>query len=103
MKAVVISAPKTVPLIGGAPMPRRGSKNETLVRIPAAALNPVDLHIAAGEHPLGAPTGPFVPGVEGVGIVEESDHFAPGTRVRVQVPGGFPCGQPYIEGKPFPP
>ena len=92
MKAAVISTPKATPLLGEAPIPTRTSKQETLVRIRAAALNPIDLHIAAGEHPLGTPAGAFVPGIEGVGIVEESDHFSPGTRIRVQVPGGFVSG-----------
>jgi NADPH:quinone reductase-like Zn-dependent oxidoreductase len=38
-----------------------------LVQVSAAALNPVDLLIASGGHPLGLPRLPYVPGVEGVG------------------------------------
>jgi NADPH:quinone reductase-like Zn-dependent oxidoreductase len=60
--------------------------------VTAAAINPVDLHISSGEHPVGAPPVPHVPGVEGVGTVVASDTFAVGTRVRVAVPGGFVDG-----------
>ena len=64
----------------------------TLVRLTAASINPVDLHISSGTHPAGAPPVPHVPGVEGVGVVEASDTIPVGTRVRLSVPGGFVDG-----------
>jgi NADPH2:quinone reductase len=64
----------------------------TLVRMTAAAVNPIDVTIASGKHPLGRPVLPYVPGVEGAGVVVESDTLAPGARVRVQVPGGLVDG-----------
>lgn len=52
-----------------------------MVELRAAALNPADLAIASGSFPAGSPPLPYVPGIEGVGSIVESDRFAPGTRV----------------------
>ena len=54
------------------------------MRIHAAALNPVELHIWNGHFFDGPPRTPYVIGLEGVGIVEEGERLAPGTRVRVE-------------------
>lgn len=63
--------------------PTRGP-GEALVRIQAAALNPVELHIWNGHFFDGPPQPPYVIGLEGVGVVEEGERLAPGTRVRVE-------------------
>jgi NADPH:quinone reductase-like Zn-dependent oxidoreductase len=65
------------------PEPRR-RPGEALVRIHAAALNPVELHIWNGHFFDGPPRPPYVIGLEGVGVVEEGDRLARGTRVRVE-------------------
>lgn len=65
------------------PQPRR-RPGEALVRISAAALNPVELHIWNGHFFDGPPRPPYVIGLEGVGVVEEGERLAPGTRVRVE-------------------
>jgi NADPH:quinone reductase-like Zn-dependent oxidoreductase len=65
------------------PRPARGP-GEALVRIHAAALNPVELHIWNGRFFDGPPRPPYVIGLEGVGVVEEGERLAPGTRVRVE-------------------
>jgi NADPH:quinone reductase len=65
------------------PEPRR-RPGEALVRIAAAALNPVELHIWNGHFFDGPPRPPYVIGLEGVGVVEEGERLAPGTRVRVE-------------------
>src|ERR687894_2987160 len=57
---------------------------EALVRIHAAALNPVELHIWNGHFFDGPPRPPYVIGLEGVGVVEEGERLTPGTRVRVE-------------------
>jgi len=57
---------------------------DALVRISAAALNPVELHIWNGHFFDGPPRPPYVIGLEGVGVVEEGERLAPGTRVRVE-------------------
>ena len=54
------------------------------MRIHAAALNPVELHIWNGHFFDGPPRPPYVIGLEGVGVVEEGERLAPGTRVRVE-------------------
>jgi NADPH:quinone reductase len=63
--------------------PRR-RPGEALVRMRAAALNPVELHIWNGHFFDGPPRPPYVIGLEGVGVVEEGERLAPGTRVRVE-------------------
>jgi NADPH:quinone reductase-like Zn-dependent oxidoreductase len=61
-----------------------------LVKVEAAALNAVDLHIAAGHHRAGPPQPPYVPGIETVGtIVAGPDQ---GLRVRAAVPAGLVPG-----------
>ena len=52
-----------------------------VVELRAAALNPVDIAVGSGRFPAGHPTLPYVPGVEGVGIVVRSSRLSPGTRV----------------------
>jgi NADPH:quinone reductase-like Zn-dependent oxidoreductase len=91
MRAAIVDQPGDVPEIGERAEPQRAA-GHTLVRVTAAAVNPVDLHISAGGHPAGPPPARHVPGVEGVGTVVESDTLQPGTRVRVAVPGGFVDG-----------
>ena len=54
------------------------------MRIRAAALNPVELHIWNGHFFDGPPRPPYVIGLEGVGVVEEGELLSPGTRVRVE-------------------
>jgi NADPH:quinone reductase-like Zn-dependent oxidoreductase len=90
MKAAVIGR------LGAAPHPTAWTDpspvtgNQVLVKVEAAALNAVDLHIAAGHHRAGAPGLPYVPGIEAVGtIVAGPDQ---GLRVRVAVPAGLVPG-----------
>jgi NADPH:quinone reductase-like Zn-dependent oxidoreductase len=91
MHAAIVTQLGTPPRLGERPDPvdRPG---HTLVRVTAAAVNPVDLLIATGGHPAGAPAVPYVPGVEAAGTVVSGGTLAPGTRVRVTVPGGFVDG-----------
>ena len=91
MRAAIVEHLGQPPRIGERAEPRR-APGHTLVRVTAASVNPVDLHISSGGHPAGVPPQPHVPGVEGVGTVQESDSLPVGTRVRVAVPGGFVDG-----------
>lgn len=59
------------------PTPEPG---HSLIQTLAAAINPVDLKMAAGTY-FGVPTPPFVAGAEGVGRVLDSAAAAEGTRV----------------------
>jgi NADPH2:quinone reductase len=83
LRAAVIDAPGRPPVPVELPEPRRWP-GEALVRIHAAALNPVELHISNGHFFDGPPRPPYVIGLEGIGVVEDGDRLAPGTRVRVE-------------------
>jgi NADPH:quinone reductase-like Zn-dependent oxidoreductase len=43
---------------------------DAVVEIQAAPLNPIDLAVAAGRNPAGHPPLPFVPGCEGIGMLD---------------------------------
>ena len=92
MKAAVITSIGNPPELGERPQPSDGTDDQVLVQVSAAALNPVDLLIASGGHPLGLPRLPYGPGVEGVGTVVAGGRLRSGTRVRVQVAAGLVDG-----------
>jgi NADPH:quinone reductase-like Zn-dependent oxidoreductase len=83
VRAAIVEEAGRPPAPAEVPEPRR-RPGEALVRIHAAALNPVELHIWNGHFFDGPPRPPYVIGLEGVGVVEEGDRFAAGTRVRVE-------------------
>jgi NADPH:quinone reductase len=83
VRAAVVEAVGCPPVAAEVPEPRR-RPGEALVRIRAAALNPVELHIWNGHFFDGPPRPPYVIGLEGVGVVEEGERLAHGTRVRVE-------------------
>lgn len=68
---------------------------EVLVRMEASGLCHTDIHAAQGDWPV-KPAPPFIPGHEGIGIVERAGPGVPGDRVgqRVAIPWlGWACGQ----------
>ncbi len=83
MRAAIVEALGRPPAPAEVPEPRR-RPGQALVRIRAAALNPVELHIWNGHFFDGPPSPPYVIGLEGVGVVEEGELLRPGTRVRVE-------------------
>jgi len=83
VRAAVVETMGRPPAAADVPEPGRRA-GEALVRIHAAALNPVELHIWNGHFFDGPPRPPYVIGLEGIGVVEEGDRLAPGTRVRVE-------------------
>jgi NADPH2:quinone reductase len=54
-----------------------------IVRVAAASLNPVETRVAAGRFAREAEP-PYVPGLEGAGLVVEADGMEAGTRVRFE-------------------
>jgi NADPH:quinone reductase-like Zn-dependent oxidoreductase len=80
MRAAVLHTPGEAPTYGEHPAPtaRAGS---TVVRVNAAPVVPLDLLCATGTSYFGVPRTPYVPGGQGVGVVESSDSVEPGTRV----------------------
>jgi len=75
------------------PIPAPGT-GQILVRIEASGICHTDIHAAAGDWPV-TPTAPFIPGHEGVGIVETVGDGVTAHRVgdRVALPWlGYACG-----------
>ena len=73
--------PKPAALAGGA-----------LVEVRAAPIAPLDRLCASGTSYFGQPPLPYVPGVQGVGVVAESDGYAAGTRVWFATTAGMAPG-----------
>jgi alcohol dehydrogenase, propanol-preferring len=94
MKAAVVHAFDRPLEIEDVPVPEPGA-DQVLVRIEASGLCHTDIHAARGEWPV-KPTLPFIPGHEGVGVVErlgggKSHGLEEG--VRVALPWlGYACG-----------
>jgi NADPH:quinone reductase-like Zn-dependent oxidoreductase len=90
MKAAVIETAGTAPRVTALPDPAPADGDRVLIRVEAAALNAIDLHVASGHHRAGPPRVPYVPAVEAAGtIVAGPDQ---GLRVRVLVPAGLVPG-----------
>src|SRR6266566_5203205 len=73
------------------PLPRR-TRGQALVRVMAAPISPLDLLCASGKSYFGVPQLPYIPGVQGVGIVMEADAFVPGQRVWFSCDAGMKPG-----------
>lgn len=80
MRAALLGSFGGVPEAADVEPPER-KDGWALVRVAAAPINQLDLLIGSGRFYGSAPEPPYVPGVEGVGSVVESDGLAPGTRV----------------------
>jgi propanol-preferring alcohol dehydrogenase len=94
MKAAVVHSFDHPLALEDRPIPEPGS-GQVLVRIETCGLCHTDIHAARGEWPV-KPSPPFVPGHEGVGIVERAGPgnaygLEPG--MRVALPWlGYACG-----------
>jgi NADPH:quinone reductase-like Zn-dependent oxidoreductase len=71
------------------PQPGQG---ESLVRVAAAPVVPLDLLCASGTSYFGPPDVPYVPGVQGVGVIQQSESFDAGTRVWFTTSAGMAPG-----------
>lgn len=80
MRAAVLHAHGAAPDFGtrADPEPAPG---RTIVAVTAAPIVPLDLLCASGTSYFGPPALPYVPGVQGVGVVTQSETFEPGTWV----------------------
>src|SRR5204863_4834218 len=80
MRAAVLHTPGQPPSYGEHPAPAAGS-GSTVVRVTAAPIVPLDLLCASGTSYFGVPQTPYVPGGQGVGVVESSNVHPVGARV----------------------
>jgi NADPH:quinone reductase-like Zn-dependent oxidoreductase len=80
MKAAVLHTPGLAPVYGEHPAPE-GGEGMTVVHVTAAPVVPLDLLCASGTSYFGVPRTPYVPGGQGVGTVQSSATFEPGSRV----------------------
>ncbi len=91
MPAAVIRKHAAPPEYLFRPLPRRGP-GQALVRVTAAPISPLDLLCASGTSYFGAPQLPYIPGVQGIGVVMEADALAPGQRVWFSCDAGMKPG-----------
>jgi NADPH:quinone reductase-like Zn-dependent oxidoreductase len=80
MHAAVLHGHGQPPEYGRYPVPRRAA-GQGLIRVTAAPVNPLDLLCASGVSYFGAPALPYVPGSQGVGVIEYADTLQAGQRV----------------------
>jgi NADPH:quinone reductase-like Zn-dependent oxidoreductase len=91
VRAAVLHTLGSPPSHGEHPAPE-AAPGRTLVQVTAAPVVPLDLLCASGTSYLGRPAVPYVPGVQGVGVVERSDALPAGTRVWFATSAGMAPG-----------
>ena len=91
MRAAVLHVPGETPEFTEHPDPRP-EPGSAVVRVTAAPLVPLDLLCASGTSYFGRPVTPYVPGVQGVGVVERSAELSAGTRVWFATAAGMAPG-----------
>lgn len=69
MRAALLTEPGRPPTPGERDLPSAG-EGAVLVRVTAAPITPLDLLCASGTSYFGRPATPYVPGVQGVGVLE---------------------------------
>ncbi|GAA1264694.1 zinc-binding dehydrogenase [Sphaerisporangium rubeum] len=72
---------------------------DAVVAVTAAPITPLDVLCATGTSYLGRPALPYVPGAQGVGVVEEARGLAPGTRVWFPTDAGMRPGDGSMAGR----
>jgi len=90
-RAAVLLAHGEPPTLTRRPAPERPD-GHCLVRLVAAPVTPLDLLCASGTSYFGPPALPYVPGVQGVGVVVEGAALATGTRVWFSTDAGVRPG-----------
>jgi NADPH:quinone reductase-like Zn-dependent oxidoreductase len=89
MRAAVLHTHGSPPSYGDHPDPV-AREGESLVRVTAAPVVPLDVLCASGTSYFGAPAVPYVPGVQGVGVAETGAHA--GSRVWFATSAGMRPG-----------
>ena len=91
MSAAVLRKHATAPEYAWWPMPER-THGQALVRVTAAPISPLDVLCASGTSYFGAPQLPYIPGVQGVGVVVEADALLQGQRIWFSCDAGMKPG-----------
>lgn len=91
MRAAVLRRHGAPPEYGSHPSPSRAA-GQALIRVTGAPVNPLDLLCASGTSYFGAPALPYVPGAQGVGVVETADTLTAGQRVWFSCAAGMAPG-----------
>jgi NADPH:quinone reductase-like Zn-dependent oxidoreductase len=91
LRAAVLHTPGRSPAFDDHPEPIVAAGSSVL-RVTAAPVVPLDLLCASGTSYFGRPAVPYVPGVQGVGVVEQSDRLPRGTRVWFATSAGMAPG-----------
>lgn len=90
MDAVVLHTPGQAPEVRRLPLP---GEAEVTIRVAAAPIVPLDLLCASGTSYFGAPATPYVPGVQGTGVVDAGTATLPaGTPVWFATRAGMAPG-----------
>ena len=89
MRAALLHAYGSPPALGARPE-RADAVN--LVEVTAAPIAPLDLLCASGASYFGEQPLPYVPGVQGVGVIRRSPEVAAGTRVWFATSAGMQPG-----------
>lgn len=96
--AVVVDTPGQPPSVRRRERPRPGP-GELTIRVSAAPIVPLDLLCASGTSYFGVPATPYVPGVQGVGVVEDGTPALPaGTPVWFATSAGMTPGDGSMRG-----
>ena len=93
----MIAAAGQPPAVVDRPDPAR-PESHALVAVSAAPITPLDVLCATGTSYFGVPATPYVPGVQGVGVVHGSDTVAAGTRVWFPTTAGMQPGDGSLAG-----
>src|SRR5688500_589671 len=91
MRAAVLTEPGRAPAWAEHPDPSP-VPGHTLVTVTAAPIVPLDQLCASGTSYFGRPATPYVPGVQGVGVVAQSTALPEGTRVFFSTTAGMAPG-----------
>ncbi|MEQ7128152.1 zinc-binding alcohol dehydrogenase family protein [Actinopolymorpha sp. B11F2] len=91
MRAAVIERHGAAPALVDRPSPA-GVDGHALVTTTAAPITPLDILCATGTSYFGPPALPYVPGVQGVGVVAAAGSLPGGTRVWFPTTAGMQPG-----------
>jgi NADPH:quinone reductase-like Zn-dependent oxidoreductase len=89
VRAALLHTYGSVPALGDRPEPVDAVN---LVEVTAAPIVPLDLLCAGGTSYFGQQPLPYVPGVQGIGVVRQSPELAPGRRVWFATTAGMQPG-----------